>query len=116
MPGQMSVTIQGHEIPAWAKCYCVKKHMPTYLHLLPYEMPGGNVLYLCPASHHALTVYMKLCEQLGGAPKFDTTMSCPYIIQRLGRLLWAVQQGQLTAEQYMRMETYQRLSKAIDNG
>lgn len=114
MAGQIAATVGGHEIPSWAKCYCVKRHIPSYAHVLPYEMPGGNTLYLCPTSHHSLTVFLKFCKQNGGVPVFDNKLGFPLIVQKLGRLIWAVEQGQLTAEQYILMETYKRLSRDID--
>ena len=116
MANRLKPTIGGHKIPEWAKCYCVKRHFPTYMHVLPFEMPGGDLLYLCPASHHSLTVFLQICEQLGGppAPGSVTYSSFPIVVRRLGQMIWAVQQGDLSTEQYMRMETYKRLSRSID--
>lgn len=111
-----TVTVAGHEIPSWAKCYCVARHFPTYVHVLPYVMPGDNILYLCPASHHALTTYMKLCDQLEGPPSISRLAGFPLVVQRLGHLLWAVGEGKLTVEQYIRMETYKRLGRQLDHG
>lgn len=110
------VTVAGHTIPDWAKCYCVARHFPTYAHPLPYEMPDGGILYLCPATHHSLGVYLKMCDELGGPPAITRTTGYGLVVQRLGHLIWAINSGSLTREQYMRMETYQRLGRRLDNG
>lgn len=113
----MRVTsVAGHTIPEWAKCYCVARHFPAYAHVLPYEMPEGDILYLCPATHHGLHAYLKFCQEAGGPPPFNATNPYSYVVQRLGALIWAIQQGDLTREQYMRMETYKRLGRRLDNG
>jgi len=111
------VTVAGHTIPEWAKCYCVARHFPTYAHVLPYEMPEGDIIYLCPTTHHALTIYLKQCEELGGPPPSKgRPAGWPIVVQRLGTLIWAITHNGLTREQYMQMETYKRLGRRLDDG
>src|SRR5688572_187636 len=103
---QQRVTVAGHEIPEWAKCYCVNRHIPAYKTVLPYEIFEGRTIYLCPTSHHALTLYIKTCEQLNGPPEtnFKTKAAAwPHVVERLGKLVWAVRTGAMTETQYMRM-------------
>lgn len=109
-------SVAGHTIPDWARCYCVARHFPAYAHVLPYEMPGGDVIYLCPTSHHGLGVYLKVCQAQGGPPPFSSNLPYGSVVQRLGQLVWAIENSDLTQEQYMRMETYKRLGRRLDNG
>ncbi len=113
---QQRVTVAGHTVPEWATCYCVKRHIPSYRTVLPYEMFPGRILYLCPTSHHALTLYLKVCEQLGGAPKpgFYRTEEWPRVVERLGKLIWAVRSGALTEKQYMQADTVKRMMRRAD--
>jgi hypothetical protein len=112
---QQRVTVAGHEVPEWARCYCVKRHHPSYVSVLPYEIFEGRILYLCPASHHALTLFLKMCEMVGGAPEFNPfTCQYPHVVEKLGRLVWAVRSGAMTEEQYMRAETVKRMMRRVD--
>jgi hypothetical protein len=114
MPLPHDVVVAGHRIPAGTKCYCVVNHYPAYAHVLPYELPNGQILYLCPTSHQALTLYMALAEQNNGVPVFDNKNGWSLVVQRLGQLLWAVKSQNISVDQYMRLETFRRLSKEVD--
>ena len=112
---QQRVTVGGHKVPEWARCYCVKRHFPAYTTVLPYEIFEGRVIYLCPTSHHSLTLYLKTCERLGGAPVGNVnTLKFPHVVQRLGKLVWAVRSGEMTEEQYMRADTVKRMMRRVD--
>jgi hypothetical protein len=92
--------------------------MPAYKSVLPYEIFEGRIIYLCPTSHHALTLYLKACEQRGGPPKPEFAARAselwPHVVQRLGKLIWAVRTGEITEAQYMRAETVQRMIRRVD--
>jgi hypothetical protein len=111
---QQRVTVAGHKVPEWARCYCVKRHFPAYATVLPYEIFEGRVIYLCPTSHHSLTLFLKLCERLNGAPEVSRQIGYPLVVQRLGRLIWAVRSGEMTEEQYMRADTVKRMMRRVD--
>lgn len=111
-----SVTVAGHTIPSWAKCYCAHRHIPTYIYPIPYEMPGGDFIYLCPNTHHGLTTFLKMCDELGCIPSERELKDWGFVVKRLGQLIWAIQKQGLTKDQYIRMETYKRLGRRLDNG
>jgi hypothetical protein len=104
------VTVGGHEIPDWARCYCVTRHVPTYPYPLPYFLPDGNVLYLCPNMHLSVTALLQTYEALGGRPDRELLEEYPKSTQRLVRMLWAMKHDGLTSDEYLQIAIFNQLN------
>lgn len=75
-------------IPDWAKCYCVSRHMPIYLHPLPWELPDGTEMWLCPNTHHQVTTLWKMYEKVDGPPALGNHNPFALFAVRFCRFAW----------------------------
>jgi hypothetical protein len=87
-----NVSVDGHEIPEWAQCYCCTRHVPMYTHPIPFFVPDGQVLYLCPTTHHSVNMLLKIYNQLGGKPELRMLNKFNHFSQRLAKLCWYIEQ------------------------
>lgn len=75
-------------IPDWAKCYCVSRHTPNYIHPLPWSMPDGMEIWICPNSHHQATALWRIYNKLDGPPKFEVANQFNFFTNQLCKLSW----------------------------
>lgn len=59
MKATISTPSGTRQVPDWAKCYCVVRHQPKYLHPYPFELPDGSEIWLCPNTFHQATMFKK---------------------------------------------------------
>lgn len=75
-------------IPDWAKCHCVSKHRPAYIHPYPFALPSGDELWLCPNTYHQATTLLNMYTSLDGPPKPLTVVKFNYFVRELITLYW----------------------------
>lgn len=82
-------TPQGpRSVPTWAQCYCVAQHMPKYAHPMPWEMPDGMELWLCPNTHHQVNLLWATYNKLDGPPNERTLQQFATFARRLCKMAW----------------------------
>lgn len=88
----MKITIQTKQgprtIPDWAKCYCVTRHTPNYIHPYPFALPNGEELWLCPNTYHQATTLKSLYEKLNAPPTGVEHAKFNYFVRALMRMYW----------------------------
>lgn len=108
----MRVTIQTpsgpRQLPDHACCYCVSRHSPQYVHPLPFELPDGTEMWLCPNTHHQANTLLKIYQQLGTPPGHSTQKRFTVFVQRLIRMWWEEHQEQQRLGDEAREEERQR--------
>ena len=75
-------------IPDWAKCHCVSKHRPAYIHPYPFALPDGDELWLCPNTYHQVTTLLNMYKALDGPPKPMTAAKFNYFVRQLITMYW----------------------------
>lgn len=75
-------------IPEWAKCHCVTRHSPNYIHPYPFALPDGTELWLCPNTYHQANTLLKLYKSLDGPPIAATTVKFNYFVRSLLTYYW----------------------------
>lgn len=81
-------------VPDWARCYCVSRHTPTYIHPMPWSLPDGTELWLCPNTHHMVSTLWALYQKVGGHPKLGKGQrGFSHVVIRICNMAW-VQKGQ----------------------
>jgi hypothetical protein len=71
------------EVPADATCPCVKNHNPQTNKLLPWDMPRGQTIWVCPTTYYCLSELLALYKQLRGKPEARILMHYPLFTRRL---------------------------------
>lgn len=75
-------------LPDWSKCYCVTRHTPTYINPLPFELPSGDELWLCPNSYSQAMLLKSLYKKLNGRPEAKVVNKFSLFVQNLIALCW----------------------------
>lgn len=75
-------------IPDWSKCYCVQRHTPTYIHPLPFSLPQGEELWLCPNAYSQAQTLLGLYERLEGPPEDKVIVQFSPFTRNLIRYYW----------------------------
>lgn len=75
-------------LPEWAKCYCVTRHTPAYIHPYPFALPDGREIWLCPNTYHQITQLVKLYEKYSAPPGYKTKAKYTVFAQRLAKMYW----------------------------
>lgn len=75
-------------LPEWAKCHCVSRHTPVYIHPLPFALPSGEELWLCPNTFSQANTLLGLYTKLSGPPSADTLVQFSQFTRSLIRLYW----------------------------
>lgn len=78
-------------VPDWARCHCCSRHTPMYVNPLPWALPEGDELWLCPNTHHQISTLWKLYLKLDGPPNGITEMKFTFFVKQLGRYAWQQQ-------------------------
>lgn len=81
-------------IPVWAKCYCVTRHTPTYIHPYPFALPDGRELWLCPNTFHQATTLRNIYTSLNGPPKGLYNQYSSFVRQ-LVKMYWQLKMTQV---------------------
>lgn len=74
-------------VPEWAKCYCVARHTPTYIHPYPFALPDGREIWLCPNTYHQATTLRGIYLKLNGPPKGQLREYSSFV-KRLLKMYW----------------------------
>lgn len=56
-------------LPEWAKCHCVVHHIPSYIHPVPFQLPTGEELWLCPNMYSQVSMLIAAYWKLDGEPE-----------------------------------------------
>lgn len=101
----MKVTIQTPEgprlLPDWAKCHCVTRHSPNYIHPYPFALPDGTELWLCPNTFHQANTLLKLYTSLDGPPAKMVNVKFNYFVRSLLTYYWQqVLEARASEEEY----------------
>lgn len=75
-------------LPEHARCYCVQRHTPKYIHPLPFSLPDGTELWLCPTTHHAISTLLKIYKKVDGVPHYTTEQQFTYFVRSLAKEYW----------------------------
>lgn len=78
-------------LPDWAQCYCVTRHTPTYINPLPFGLPNGDELWLCPNSYSQAMLLKSLYKKLNGRPELKVINKFSLFVQNLIALCWQQQ-------------------------
>lgn len=89
-------------LPEWATCYCVKRHTPTYIHPLPFSLPQGEELWLCPNTYSQVQSLLGLYEKLDGPPNDKVIVKFSPFARNLIRLYWNQVLNNRRNEEYLR--------------
>ena len=88
----MRLTIQtpngSRAVPDWAKCHCVSRHSPNYIHPYPFALPSGDELWLCPNTYHQATTLLNIYKKLDGPPTKMEAIKFNYFVRQLIKLYW----------------------------
>lgn len=104
-------------VPKWAKCYCCARHTPKYIHVLPYELPDGTVMYFCPGTHHMLTVLVGIyrdCNWDEKAIPHKIRRKFTVPVRRLALIIKAIELYGIPPERYLRLRAIEKLHQAGD--
>lgn len=74
-------------VPDWAKCYCVTRHSPQYIHPYPFALPSGDELWLCPNTYHQARTLLSLYQKYDGPPRSAWTFN--YFVRSLITMYWS---------------------------
>lgn len=61
------VKVMGRDIPADAECFCTTRHHPAYPYPLPYDLPDGTTIWLCPNTFYGALSCLELYRRTNGA-------------------------------------------------
>lgn len=75
-------------VPHWAKCHCVSRHSPNYIHPYPFALPSGVELWLCPNTYHQANTLLKLYTSLDGPPAKNVAIKFNYFVRSLLTYYW----------------------------
>lgn len=75
-------------LPDYATCYCCVRHTPKYFHPLPFGLPDGTELWLCPTTHHAVHSLLKIYRKVQGVPNYKTEITFTYFVRSLAKEYW----------------------------
>lgn len=100
-------------LPDHAKCYCVTRHTPQPFHPLPYALPDGTELWLCPTTHHAATTLFKMYKKLGTCPNYRLEQKFTYFVRSLVKEHW-YQHAQLQEDKEVQDEGMEEYRKEIE--
>lgn len=106
-----SVKVGDRAVPPGTECLCVSRHVPTYAHVLPYELPDGYLLYLCPNTFHAVKTLVGIYEQVEGLPPHEMTSVFSVVAQRLAKLHYRIKKEGTTTERLLAVEKLNRLKR-----
>ncbi len=101
----MRTTIQTPDgprtVPDWAKCHCVTRHSPNYIHPYPFALPSGDELWLCPNTYHQAKTLLGIYRKLDGPPTGVAHARFNYFVRSLIKFYWQqVMQDQASLESY----------------
>lgn len=101
----MKVTVQTPDgprlVPHWAKCHCVTRHSPNYIHPYPFALPNGIELWLCPNTFHQANTLLKLYSSLDGPPEGRVAVKFNYFVRSLITYYWQlVLEARASDEEY----------------
>lgn len=117
----MKTTIQtprgSRAIPDWAKCHCVTRHSPNYIHPYPFALPSGDELWLCPNTYHQATTLLNIYTKLDGPPQPRIMGTFNYFVRSLMKLYWQqVLEDQQDIEAYLAWKESQKEDEEDDWG
>lgn len=102
----MKTTIQTptgpRSVPDWAKCHCVSRHSPNYIHPYPFALPSGDELWLCPNTYHQATTLLTIYKKQDGPPVPREFVRFNYFVRQLIKLYW-----QQILEEQVGIEAYE---------
>lgn len=101
----MKITIQSPDgprlLPDWAKCHCVTRHSPNYIHPYPFALPNGIEMWLCPNTFHQANTLLKLYNSLDGPPAKTVCVKFNYFVRSLLTYYWQqVLEARASEEEY----------------
>jgi hypothetical protein len=76
------------EVPAGVSCQCVKNHNPQTDKLLPWELPKGTTMWLCPTTWYCVNELFAVFAEIGGEPIPKILAHYPLFARRLVKLHW----------------------------
>ncbi len=108
----MRLTIQtpngSRAVPDWAKCHCVSRHSPNYIHPYPFALPSGDELWLCPNTYHQAMTLLSMYKKLDGPPARRDVCKFNYFVRQLIKLYW-----QQILEEQVGIEAYNNWKKSL---
>ena len=64
------------------------RHTPTYIHPLPFSLPTGEELWLCPNTYSQAATLLGVYRSLDGPPNAETLWKFSLFTRNLIKLYW----------------------------
>lgn len=113
MPATEGVTVNGIRVRGDQECYCVSRHVPTYAYVLPWTLPDGHILYLCPNTHHSTGTLLKIMKEIGGKPPPQVLYMFSVVATRLAIMHYRMEKEGLSHEHMLSAAKLKRLQREV---